>query len=874
MMNDTMRNNWRNLLLPVEFYLTTSPNEFVVLNEVDVNSEKLYVRMNIVCRQQVKELNMDIYIWTKAKDADGDETIIDGIQCGDITTRGKYTFRDVKPNEILRLEAEFPLDKGVKKDCVLHLEFMGSDIFLFPFKLGSTNQEVPDFNRDAKIAKYLLLDANDREWAKPEAYSKGQELESMLKIREMFVPKELTDFLEKQLRLHTFNKHYNSDIKQPQNLNVAFYGKAGIGKKTMVQLYADFLYETGMFSSKSVHTENGNTLRGERFIDSEWKPNINIAIDKAKNNILHIRNADEMLVKHTDENSTHDRDSPEFILQQLINGAKNNNMVLILTGSYPEIPEMLNFAEELRQLIPNTFRFDNLSVDALMSIAGKILQEQDFSLSDEAHATLKKLVADASVHSGKNFQNAKWLKELLDATIVNTKNRAVEQYLLDDYFRSHCILPEDIPQTQPKSTGKAMDKLRRMTGLTDLKQSIADHLNQVWLNKKRRQQGMHSQTGPLHMLFLGNPGTGKTTVANLIGEIYHNMGILSSGHVVSLDITSLTGRFRGHTEAQTRIAIKRAQGGVLFIDEAYSLFSNSGGNKEDGTKIIDALMPMLGHDDADMIVILAGYPAEMELLMNSNSGLRSRFPNVFNFADYNAEELLQIADRAAEDRDLVFSPEARKKFEKLVGKAYNDRDAYFGNARYVVRMLQTNIIPKMSTRLAKYKGELDVLMLKTILPEDIPAAHKEKPAGNTKFEEERIDKALQSLDEMIGLQQVKTAIHNFVKLSRMMNSQGKTIVGKTPLKWSFTGNTGTGKSTVAEIFAEILHGMKILERGQIVEVNAEEIYEVSAWQAEERLKTAMYRSRQGLLFIDSDAPKLKQRKDVLDSEQLRIKLAG
>jgi SpoVK/Ycf46/Vps4 family AAA+-type ATPase len=183
----------------------------------------------------------------------------------------------------------------------------------------------------------------------------------------------------------------------------------------------------------------------------------------------------------------------------------------------------------------------------------------------------------------------------------------------------------------------------------------------------------------------------------------------------------------------------------------------------------------------------------------------------------------------------------------------------------------------MSSRLIKMADDLsdNPQTLKNIFPEDIPASGTErKTVRNIRFDEPAIAAALERLDKLIGLQRVKTAIRNFVQVSRTLQEQGKDMAGRAPLKWSFAGNTGTGKSAVAGIFAEILCAMRLLERGHLVEVKAEEIYGVTMFQAEERLKNAMQQSQQGLLFIDGDAPHFKNSTMTLDSEQLRIKLAG
>ncbi|MDR1676569.1 MAG: AAA family ATPase, partial [Tannerella sp.] len=686
-------------------------------------------------------------------------------------------------------------------------------------------------------------------------------------INEMPGPDDLKQFLKKQINLFGYTGVRSLKTKSI-NWNMAVCGPGGTGKERMARRIFDMLEELGLYTG-IFKTVEGCDLVMNVSTDTVIKDMVRAADD----GLLYIRHAEELVKKRHNGSDV----SLNDLLRKLAGNVEERHVVLILSGNNPEIAEMLSASEELGRLVPNRFQFDNLSVDTLMQIAGTILEERNLTLSAEAGDALRALITSTRNRYGRNFRNADWLLDTLEQDIIpRTANRVVEEHLLDDWPHNSLILPKDIPQPEPDTTGAAFTKLYRMIGLGEMKDSLTRHLFLVNFNRRRSRQGLYGKMGPLHMVFTGNPGTGKTTVAALIGEIYRNMGVLSSGHVMQTDRSRLVGQYLGHTEANTRDAIDKARGGVLFIDEAYALFTAGKDSTDFGKHVIETLLPVLGDDDADLIVILAGYPEEMERLLDSNPGLRSRFPYTFHFSDYTLDELMQIADYTAGERNFTFSPEALNTLEKKVSSDLRSRDTrHFGNARYVVRLLQTQVIPNMSVRLAKYDGELTGDMLKTILPEDIPAPSPEEKITNAPvFDEQAIDAALQRLDGMIGLQRVKTAIHNFVKASRVLNRQGVTPAGRIPLKWSFTGVTGTGKSTVAGIFAEILCAMHLLEKGHLVEVKAEEIFGVAPYLAEERLRQAMYRSQQGLLFIDGDSTRFRQRNSGWDSEQLRMTLAG
>lgn len=426
----------------------------------------------------------------------------------------------------------------------------------------------------------------------------------------------------------------------------------------------------------------------------------------------------------------------------------------------------------------------------------------------------------------------------------------------------------------------AMDALQEMVGLRSLKQSIADHINYVKLLTARKKAGLKATIPPLHMIFTGNPGTGKTTVADFMGEIFHKMGLLEKGHVVCTNRSKLVGKWIGDTEQKTEAAIEAAKGGVLFIDEAYSLYTNDkdGDRRDYGNRVIETLLPKLSDSNFGTIVILAGYPAEMEQLMESNPGLKSRFPFTFHFEDYSPKELLEIAELTIRREGYTLTDEAREALSQLIKAESKKRDRHFGNARFVNRIIQSEILPAMATRLNKsgiYDSPGDNRQaLITIERDDIPKHVDKKSLVVTEpFDETAIDEALARLDRMIGLTQVKAAIHNFVTVARLLHRNGKNFFGEIPLKWSFAGNTGTGKSTVAQIMTDLLKAMNILDNGNFTEIKGEQLYNVPDYKVDEVLQEAMKQSQQGLLFIDGDSPKFKNAANTFDSEQLRIKLA-
>ena len=393
------------------------------------------------------------------------------------------------------------------------------------------------------------------------------------------------------------------------------------------------------------------------------------------------------------------------------------------------------------------------------------------------------------------------------------------------------------------------------------------------LQKRREEAGLPVRRPALHARFLGNPGTGKTTVARLLGQIYKEMGLLSSGHVVLEERKNLIGRYYDSEGQAVENALNRAKGGILLIDEAYNLYVEND-DKDPGRRILEYLLTALADENnRDWMLILAGYPKEMKTMLESNPGIESRVSEIFEFEDLGVDELLQVAQLYCDENRYELSEEARERLKAVMTRDVAAKDKNFGNGRYVNKLMETAINTRMASRLSKVDAPTyDQLV--TIEADDIPidAADAER-ISSAGFDDKVIDEALRRLDALVGLSKVKSAIHNFVNISRFLNTQGERIRGKGLLKWNFTGNTGTGKSTVAQILADILKGMNLIQNSELTEIKGEEIFNVSDYECNEVIRGAVKRSRRGVLFIDGDAPEFRSSQYRMTSEQIRFKLA-
>lgn len=281
------------------------------------------------------------------------------------------------------------------------------------------------------------------------------------------------------------------------------------------------------------------------------------------------------------------------------------------------------------------------------------------------------------------------------------RGRAAALEARDGRPRDPSPLAADADPAAPPAS-PALAELESLVGLAGVKSLIRELYAYVAVQRRRQQLGLHTEPMVLHMVFKGNPGTGKTTVARLLGKMLHELGVLPRGHLVEVERADLVGEYIGHTAQRTREQIRRALGGILFIDEAYSLAR--GGERDFGREAIDTLVRAMEDCRDQLVVIAAGYRAEMEWFLAQNPGLRSRFPIHLDFPDYTLEELMAIARRMVQQRQYALAPGAELRLrELLIRLRAAGRD--HGNAR-TVRNLVERAIRRQAVRVLS-SGLLD-----------------------------------------------------------------------------------------------------------------------------------------------------------------------
>ncbi|MFI3250429.1 MAG: AAA family ATPase [Eubacteriales bacterium] len=422
--------------------------------------------------------------------------------------------------------------------------------------------------------------------------------------------------------------------------------------------------------------------------------------------------------------------------------------------------------------------------------------------------------------------------------------------------------PADHPHIKTANVEEALAQLDHLTGLTVVKEQLEKLRKKVQYDKQRQEKLGLSESeddSSYHFVFSGNPGTGKTTVARLFSEVFFHLGILSKGHLIETDRAGLVGQYIGETSTKTTKILKDAMGGVLFIDEAYALAS--GGETDFGKEAIDILVKGVEDNRNDLIVILAGYKDDMRTLMDTNTGLASRFTKYIDFEDYTKEELLEIAVNLAQKQNYTLDEGGKRAFTQQIEKQM--LGSKFGNARAVRNLMNEAFEEKANTN---HLDEMTMEELTTLTALDFGVDESETP-------EARAEKYLNELQSLIGLDSVKTDIENLIGLISFQKEEQERIgaaVAPINMHMVFAGNPGTGKTTVARLYGNLLREIGILKQGQFVEASRADLVGRYLGHTAPLVKAKCEEAFGGILFIDEAYALCNDERDSFGLEAVNI----
>lgn len=616
--------------------------------------------------------------------------------------------------------------------------------------------------------------------------------------------------------------------KIPVPFDMILIGDSGYGKTAFAAAVTQFLFDNKIISKKQPVT-----------VDSFDDDGFNKAYDDAAGGVLVVDKMERVIPHETDEYKH--TVVYEKLVRSLgeVNEEEEDRPIVIFAGN-GQFKEYMGTHSVYSSNFTYIFEFPSISILNLVEITKRKL-ETDFGMvwSDDALMKLKNvysgMLRDTSTPFGYGHAAAKKARQIMQefaSKAGNTKNMT--------------ILPDHVPgkEFKPKTFDEVIAEFDKFVGVDEIKDALKKIATTVERKRKERKEGDDKPLLKDHFLFTGNPGTGKTTMARLFADALTAMGVLSVGQLVEVSRKDLVGQWQGTTAPMVEDAFNRADGGVLFIDEAYDLKNDDGDTF--GTEAVNTLIKLAEDRRGKVVVILAGYRREMDMFRDANPGIKSRFNETIPFRDYKAEELEEIFRRMVKGNGYTLDESAEKGlagFFKTMLQRAQKKD--FGNAREV-----RNAFDAAEKRQAlridalRSKGQLD------------PAKEKEFIMADIEGEETKtksVEEVMSSLDDLVGMANVKAQIQSIANAIKGVKRRMRSGLGKDELQnihIVITGNPGTGKTTVAKRLGEVFKALGVLTTDKLVERDRSNL--VTQWvnSGANNMNAAVDEAMGGILFID------------------------
>ncbi|WP_164880534.1 AAA family ATPase [Clostridium manihotivorum] len=617
------------------------------------------------------------------------------------------------------------------------------------------------------------------------------------------------------------------------SLHMIFTGNPGTGKTTIARIMAKYLKALGYLSSGHLVEVSRNDLVGQYVGETAQK-----TMSKANSALGGILFIDEAYSLARDNNDVFGIEAVDSLVKAVEDNRQD--LVVILAGYTKEMEEFLKTNSGLKSRFNHNIEFPDYTPSELLQISKEIAKANGYMFEEALDEMLITLFEGKQIKGKNDSGNGRLARNIIEQAIANQSKRLAsisDKEIGKDEINRLTIADFGLDN---KVEFSLEEELSKVIGLEEVKNFVRDLEKQIIAKEKRKKLGIKVESSQsLNMIFTGNPGTGKTTVARLIADLMKKMGILKSGQVIETDRSGLVGQYTGETTKKATELFKSALGGVLFIDEAYAIMSSE--NDPLGKEAVDVLVKLVEDFREDIIVILAGYDKEMGEFLETNSGLKSRFPLKINFQDYNLDELLQIGKAMITSKGFVLAGNAEDELRASIAEAKRKDAAQSGNGR-MVRNIVEKAIRTQSSRIADLE-EIDEKAVVLLTEEDF---------GITQSQSENFNLEAK-LKDVIGLEEVKEFVRSLqaqLKIKKQRKALGLPIDDAQTLHMIFKGNPGTGKTTMARIIGEVLYSLGVLQDKKFIETDRSGLVAGYVGQTAIKTKEKIDSALGGILFID------------------------